>query len=111
MLQGERFGSFFRPFYRKFINCLLKYCRKYEGKQPREPGNEAGRKGPNLSTKSCSDISELEDNYRNCSECKKLLEAKTLLEIQEVAKKLPSNLWKALTSANCKSQLQKFVPN
>ena len=34
-------------------------------------------------------MSELEDNLRNCSECKKLL------EIQEVAKKLPSNLWKA----------------
>ena len=77
---------------------------KYEGKQPREPGNEAGRKGPNLSTK-------LEDIERNCSECKKLLEAKNLLEIQEVAKKLPSNLWKAQTSANSKSQLQKFVPN
>ena len=35
-------------------------------------------------------MSELEDNQRNCSECKKLL------EIREVAKKLPSNLWKAL---------------
>ena len=42
-----------------------------------------------LSTKSCFDISELEDNQRNCSECKKLL------EIREVAKTLPSNLWKA----------------
>ena len=48
-----------------------------------------GRKA-NLSTKSCSEISELEDNLRNCLECKKLL------EIREVAKKLPSNLWKAL---------------
>ena len=35
-------------------------------------------------------MSELEDNLRNCSEYKKLF------EIQEVAKKLPSNLWKAL---------------
>ena len=42
-----------------------------------------------LSTKSCFDISELEDNQKNCSECKKLL------EIREVAKTLPSNLWKA----------------
>ena len=38
----------------------------------------------NLSTKSCSDISELKDNWRNYSECKKLL------KIGEVAKKLPS---------------------
>ena len=30
----------------------------------------------NLNIKSCSDISELEDNMRNCSECKKLLETK-----------------------------------
>ena len=42
-----------------------------------------------LSAKSCFDISELEDNWRNCSECKKPL------EIREVAKTLPSNLWKA----------------
>ena len=44
--------------------------------------------------KSCSDISELEDNERNCSECKKLL------EIPEVAKKLPSNLRKALSAVH-----------
>ena len=37
-----------------------------------------GRKA-NLSTKSCSEISELEDNKRNCSECK------TLLEMEKVA--------------------------
>ena len=30
----------------------------------------------NLNIKSCCDISELEDNMRNCSECKKLLETK-----------------------------------
>ena len=36
--------------------------------------------------------SELEDNQRNCSECKKLL------EIREGAKKLPSNLWQTLVS-------------
>ena len=64
-------------FYRKFINCLLKHC-------------EYGRK-VNLSTKR-SDISELEYNLRNCSEI-----GKKLLEIREVAKKLPSNLWKALS--------------
>ena len=49
-----------------------------------------GRK-VNLSTKSCSNISELEYNLRNCSEL-----GKKLLEIREVAKKLPSNFWKAL---------------
>ena len=65
------------PFHRKFINCLLKHCEIWKKDQ--------------LSTKNCSDISELEDNLRNCSECKKLP------EIREVAKKLPSNLWKALT--------------
>ena len=42
------------------------------------------------STESCSDISELEDGSRNCSERKKLL------EIREVGKKLPRNLWKAI---------------
>ena len=40
----------------------------------------------NLSTKSCFDISELEDNLRNCSECKKLL------EIREVAQKVAEQL-------------------
>ena len=56
---------------------------------------QGGRSGSflrktNLSTKGGSDISELLENERNCSE------SKTLLEIPEVAKKLPSNLWKAL---------------
>ena len=48
-----------------------------------------GRKA-NLSTASRSEISELEDNERNCLECKKLL------EIQEVATKLLTYLRKAL---------------
>ena len=34
----------------------------------------------NLNIKSCCDISELEDNMRNCSECKKLLETKKVAE-------------------------------
>ena len=59
------------PFYRKFINCLLKHC-------------EIWKKDQLVSTKNCSDISELDDNQRNCSECKKLR----------------SNLWKALTLVN-----------
>ena len=47
----------------------------------------------NLSTKSCSDISELEKKLvREIAQ--KLY--KKLFEILEVAKKLPSNLWKAL---------------
>ena len=53
-----------------------------------------GRK-VNLSPKSCSDISELEHNLRNCSEL-----GKALLETKKVARNtrscLPSNLWKAL---------------
>ena len=40
--------------------------------------------GPIWSTKSCSDVSELEDNSRSFS------------KVREIAKKLPSNLWKAL---------------
>ena len=56
-----------------------------------------GRK-VNLSLKSCSDISESEYNLRNCSELgKSCSKRKKLLEIREVAKKLPSNLWKALS--------------
>ena len=55
-----------------------------------------GRK-VNLSLKSCSDFSESEYNLRNCSELgKSCSKRKKLLEIREVAKKLPSNLWKAL---------------
>ena len=38
-----------------------------------------------------------EKNQRNCSEImQKLLETKKVARILEVAKKLPSNLWKAL---------------
>ena len=53
----------------------------------------------NLSTKSCSDISELEKKLvREIAQklCKKFLKRKKLLEILEVAKKLPSSFWKAL---------------
>ena len=50
-----------------------------------------GRKA-NLSTKSCSEISELEDNKRNCSERKKLLEMEKVAgnrrSCQKVAKQL-----------------------
>ena len=54
----------------------------------------------NLSTKSCLDISELEKKpvsrklLRNYA--KSSFKRKNMLEILEVAKKLPSNLWKAL---------------
>ena len=44
----------------------------------------------NLSIKSRFEISDLEDDWGNCSECKELL------EIQEVAKKVLSYLRKAL---------------
>ena len=64
-------------FYRKFRNCSFKHY-------------EIWKKGQFKALESCCDISELEDNSKNCSERKKLL------EIREVAKKLPSNLWKAL---------------
>ena len=51
----------------------------------------------NLSTKSCSDISELEDNWKNYSE---LMQkgARNTRSCQKVAE-LPSNrLWKSLTA-------------
>ena len=54
------------------------------------------RRKANLSTNNCSDISELGDNLRNCSECKKLLEMKKIARNREVAKMLPSNIWKPL---------------
>ena len=53
-----------------------------------------GRKA-NLSNKSCSDISELLTR-EIAQNAKSLLKRKKLLEIREVAKKLLSNLWKAL---------------
>ena len=57
--QMEGFGSFFTGNSWIVYLSTVKYGRK-----------------ANLSTKSCSDISELEDNKRNCSECKKMLEKK-----------------------------------
>ena len=42
-------------------------------------------------TKNCSDISEIAQSVKSCSK------RKMLLEIREVPKKLPSNLWKAPT--------------
>ena len=57
---------------------------------PQGEGSDSFLRKTNLSTKGGSDISELLENERNSSE------SKTLLEIPELAKKLPSNLWKAL---------------
>ena len=57
---------------------------------PQGGGSVSFLRKANLSTKGGSDISELVEKERNCSESKKLL------QIPEVAKKLPSNLWKAL---------------
>ena len=48
----------------------------------------------NLSAKSCSDISELEKKKLVREIAQQL--CKKLLEILDLAKKLPSNLWKAL---------------
>ena len=57
---------------------------------PQGGGSGSFLRKTNLSTKGFSDISELLENERNCSE------SKTLLEIPEVAEKLPNNLWNAL---------------
>ena len=41
---------------------------------------------------SCSDISELEDNQRNCSECKKLLETKKVARNTRSCQRVPEQL-------------------
>ena len=52
---------------------------------------KCGRK-TNLRTKTCLDTSELEDNQRNCSECKKLLETKTVARNTRSCEKVAEQL-------------------
>ena len=52
----------------------------------------------NLSTKSCFDISELEDIYKNCSECKQLPETKKVARNTRSCQKVAEQL---VESPNC----------
>ena len=73
------------------------------------------KKKVNLCTKSCFDISELEDNQRNCSERKKLLETKKIVRntrsCQKVAEQIveiPTYQYQKLTLSNVSSFVSKI---
>ena len=64
-----------------------------------------------ISTKGCSNISELEEKLRNCSEHKKFLETKKVARNTRSCQKVAEQLVKALSEGALVTRVKKVLQN